>query len=108
MPVFVDRVAPGHHLHVDGAPTEAPAGCVTVGLVNNMPDSALVSTERQIYELLKDAAGDTAVRLVLYALPTVKRTDWGREYMARTYSFAEALGEGAVDGLIVTGAEPLT
>ncbi|HTR83128.1 MAG TPA: homoserine O-succinyltransferase [Reyranella sp.] len=108
MPVFADRVTHGHHLHVEGASSQAPDGCLTVGLVNNMPDSALVSTERQIHELLKEAAGERPVRLLFYALPTVKRTDWGRDYMSRTYSFAETLADGAVDGLIVTGAEPQT
>jgi homoserine O-succinyltransferase len=79
---------------------------IDVGLINNMPDSALVSTERQIFELLDAAAGDLPVRLHFYALASVPRDDWGRKYVGRFYSDVINLWDRKLDGLIVTGAEP--
>jgi len=106
-----------HHLFraeaIDGAKalSESPQAmgrCINIGFINNMPDSALISTERQIFELLNAAAGKLPVRLRLYSLPMIPRTDWGSQYMARFYSDIGNLWDGDLDGLIVTGAEPKT
>jgi hypothetical protein len=51
------------------APQQTREPVVTVGLVNNMPDTALQSTERQFLELIDAAAGGMAVRLRLFSLP---------------------------------------
>src|SRR5205823_11718624 len=94
---------------VETAPTEgaaADARCITIGLVNNMPDAALEATERQFVALLGAAADGIAVRLLPYALPDVPRTDWGREYVTRCYSPIEELWDSGVDAIIVTGTEP--
>ena len=111
MPVLIDIDARDHHLYRgngnDRAKSpKAMASCINIGLINNMPDSALISTERQLFELLNAAAGKLPVRLRLYTLPTVSRTDWGRQYMSRFYSHIDDLWDGDLDGLIVTGAEP--
>jgi homoserine O-succinyltransferase len=115
MPVFVDKVPRDHHLFGDVKDDCAPArsrsnkpisGCINIGLVNNMPDSALISTERQLFDLLKAGAGELPIRLRLYTLPTVPRADWGRQYMSRFYSDIDELWVGELDGLIVTGTEP--
>src|SRR5438270_3694737 len=82
------------------------ATCVTIGLLNNMPDPALQATERQFVALLGAAADDIDVRLRPYALPGVPRTDWGREYVTRFYSPIAELWDSRLDGLIVTGTEP--
>ena len=37
------------------------AAHITIGLINNMPDSALISTERQVFGLLNAAAGKIPV-----------------------------------------------
>jgi homoserine O-succinyltransferase len=114
MPVFVEIESSDHHL-ARGADNRAKAplisldaidNCVNIGLINNMPDSALVSTERQIFEVLNAAAGDVPVRLRLYTLPEIPRNDWGRQYMLRFYSDVNELWCTGLDGLIVTGAEP--
>jgi homoserine O-succinyltransferase len=110
VPVFVDRIAHGHHLfervQQDGA--GPPADAITIGLVNNMPDGALVAAERQVFELLRAAAPEAAVRLKFYALPSVVRSEWGREYVGRShYGLGELLGD-RLDAIIVTGAEPQT
>jgi homoserine O-succinyltransferase len=114
MPVLIDNDLHDHHLFrgevnnrakVLSEPT-AMANCINVGLINNMPDSALIATERQLFELLNAAAEELPVRLRLYSLPKVPRSDWGRQYMSRFYSNIDDLWDGDLDGLIVTGAEP--
>jgi homoserine O-succinyltransferase/O-acetyltransferase len=79
--------------------------CVNIGLVNNMPDAALDTTERQFRALLGAAAADMVVRLTLYSLPEVPRTDFGRQQVSG-YSDLSELWDSGLDGLIVTGAEP--
>lgn len=107
MPVFVDTVDREHPLYGEAMPADTLArDCLAIGLVNNMPDGALASTERQVFDLL-DAAGEgMPIALRLYALPTVIRSEQAREYVRRSYLGVGTLCDGAVDGLIVTGAEP--
>jgi homoserine O-succinyltransferase len=78
---------------------------LTVGLVNNMPDSALQSTERQFFDLIDAAAGETSVRLRLFSLPEVPRSDTARAHL-RSYSDIAQLSTSDLDGIIVTGTEP--
>ena len=116
MPVLIDKHLHDHHLTRDEVNNSAQAlpepktmvSCINIGLINNMPDSALIATERQLFELLNAAAGRVPVRLKLYALPNVPRTDWGRQYMRRFYCDIDDLSDADLDGLIVTGAEPRT
>jgi homoserine O-succinyltransferase len=75
-------------------------------LINNMPDGALEATERQFRTLLDSATNGIPVRLSLYALPDVPRTEAGRLRISRLYSSIENLWNSHLDGLIVTGAEP--
>lgn len=114
MSVFLDVKSSDHHLLTEGEGLYSNEmkssiqmnSCINIGLVNNMPDSALVSTERQLFELLNAAAEKIPVRLRLYALPTVLRTDWGKQYVSRFYSNISSMWDEALDGIIVTGAEP--
>ena len=115
MPVLIDIDSRDHHLFREEendcakVPLKSPkamASCINIGLINNMPDSALISTERQLFDLLNAAAGKIPVRLRLYTLPKVPRTDWGRQYISRFYSDIDDLWDGDLDGLIVTGTEP--
>jgi hypothetical protein len=48
-----------------------------------MPDAALDATERQFRALLAAAADDIVVRLTLYTLPEVPRTEFGRRQVRR-------------------------
>jgi homoserine O-succinyltransferase len=99
-------------VYLDGDPSlelyESEAGSIHIGLVNNMPDGALLATERQFLTLLDSVSDGVLVRLSLYALPGVPRTDSGRRHISRFYSSAEDLWDSHLDGLIVTGAEPRT
>ena len=85
---------------------------IEIGLVNNMPDSALDATERQFRRLLEDAAElageSTRVHLSLFALPDVRRSDEGKRRIEDHYLNIRELWNASCDGLIVTGAEPIS
>lgn len=99
MPLLVDRGS-------DPRIAKAAAGCVEIGLVNNMPDSALEATERQFIALLEAASGEVRVRLRLFALPGVPRSERGQRHVDRFYRGARELPDSGLDALIVTGTEP--
>jgi homoserine O-succinyltransferase/O-acetyltransferase len=80
--------------------------CITIGLVNNMPDEAVEATERQFISLLDSASQGMQVRLSFYMLPGVPRKELGNP--RNRYSSIEDLWNGRLDGLIVTGREPLS
>jgi homoserine O-succinyltransferase/O-acetyltransferase len=85
---------------------ESTANCIEIGLLNNMPDAALQSTERGFLTLIDSAAGGMVVRLSLYSLPDVPRSDAGRRHVSNFYSGLDNLWDRHLDGLIVTGTEP--
>ncbi len=100
MPVLLD-VAPS------GFPADLhSANCITIGLVNNMPDAALESTERQFMALLGAAATDAAVRLKLFSIAEIPRADHARRKLVERYRDVSELWDARLDGLIVTGTEP--
>ena len=68
---------------------ESNPTCIDIGLINNMPDAALNATERQFLALLRAAADDITVRLTLYTLPEVPRTDFGRDQVSRYSDFRD-------------------
>jgi homoserine O-succinyltransferase len=84
---------------------DASPACLEIGLINNMPDAALDATVRQFRALLAAAADDFAVRLTLYTLPEVPRSDLGRQLL-NGYADISDLWNSRLDGLIITGAEP--
>ena len=81
---------------------------LTIGLINNMPDAALEATERQFLSLLESASEGFSIRLSLHALPGVPRNEAGARHVSESYSSVEDLWDKRLDGLIVTGREPLT
>lgn len=81
---------------------------IEIALVNNMPDAALESTERQFMKLLDAAATGVLVRLHLISLPQVPRPDAARRTLASRYFDVAELWNARLDGLIVTGTEPRT
>jgi len=82
------------------------AECVEIALINNMPDAALEDTESQFFELLDIASGDIAVRVKLYSLPNVPRSDRGLQHLRSCYSGIDDLLNRRFDGIIMTGTEP--
>lgn len=100
MPVFFDSDP-----HAETAdPTDR---CITIGLVNNMGDEALKPTERQFISLLNAASDGMLIRLSLYTLPGIARSAGVGRHVRSLYSPIDNLWESQLDGLIVTGREPL-
>lgn len=81
---------------------------LTIGLINNMPDAALQATERQFMRLLRQAAGNIRIDFHCFSLPSVSRSQSARSRIATHYTDMAELGRLPIDGLIVTGAEPIT
>jgi homoserine O-succinyltransferase len=114
MPVLIDIDSYDHHLSLRArsggdAAIASPAKrveCLDIGLINNMSDAALMSTERQLFDLLDAAAGRLFVRLHLYTIEATPRSEWGRDYVRRYYRGIDDLLSRSLDGIIVTGAEP--
>jgi homoserine O-succinyltransferase/O-acetyltransferase len=89
----------------DGRDRSADA-ILTIGLINNMQDAALVATERQFLRLLTAAAGYHRIHFHCFSLPSIKRSHSAKSRVARQYSDIADLGRLHIDGLIVTGSEP--
>ena len=98
MPLFLDTGRAVADLH--------GANCVTIGLVNNMPDAAFEATERQFFDLVRDAAADHIVLLKLFAISEVPRGPEMYGSLAGKYRDIAELWDTPLDGLIVTGTEP--
>jgi homoserine O-succinyltransferase/O-acetyltransferase len=78
-----------------------------IGIVNNMPDAALLATERQFLRLLEPASRDFDIHIGFYYLPEIARGEAARMQMRGRYEPAGALPGAGVDALLVTGCEPL-
>lgn len=112
MPLMVEGVGPVPSAVATsdrpGAPRSEPGKSrLDIGLVNNMGDGALKATERQFARLLAAASGSTDVRLHLFSIDDVPRGAAARSYMAGRYGSLASLEARRLDGLIVTGAEPV-
>ncbi len=79
---------------------------IILGLVNNMPDSALAGTEAQFTEVLRAASGGRHIKLRFSSLPQLKRGSAAKERMAASYWSLDSLLASSLDGVIVTGMEP--
>jgi homoserine O-succinyltransferase/O-acetyltransferase len=95
------RCSPARARHGDNTD-----GAIEIGIVNNMPDTALEATERQFIGLLAAASDKTTVRVRLFALPSLPRGETALRYLASHYSGIGELWNARLDGLIVTGTEP--
>lgn len=76
------------------------------GLLNMMPDAALVPTERQFMRLLGSSNRITQLYVHPFALPQQARGAQARAYIEEHYERFEDLREEGLDGLIITGANP--
>lgn len=105
MPVEIEpRHAPARtRAASERRPREGP---IVLGLVNNMPDAALHSTETQFSGLLQEASGEHSVRLRLSSIPELPRSAEALAHIERGYWLLEDLLAAPLDGLIVTGTEP--
>ena len=116
MPIFIEsRPAPNCWAEHQAAPLPAtdimcgPRSCgIRIAFVNNMPDAALEDTELQFFNLLDAAAGDIPIRIRLYSLPGIGRSERGRQHLDTFYSELSDLWTRPLDAIIVTGTEPCT
>ena len=72
-----------------------------------MPDEALKATERQYLALLNAASGSLPIRLSFYTLPGISRNPSLSRHIRGLYASVDDLLDGRLDGLIVTGKEPV-
>ena len=115
MPVFIDRhFTCQQPVAAQSLAKKPPAnvyddatGYIRLGLINNMGDEALKATERQFLSLLDAASDGMLVHLSLYTLPGVIRTASIEHHVRELYCNMDDLWDGHLDGLIVTGREPL-
>jgi len=100
MPLHIDP--PGTARHRTG---KARKGLL-IGLVNNMPDTALEATEAQFTHLLREASGVLPLTLRIAYLPEVPRGPEALAFLRRSYWHVDQLTAAPLDALIVTGLEP--
>ena len=83
MPVLLDtsRSTSTNEIHT--------SNCVTIGLINNMPDPALEATERQFIDLIRAAASKTIVRLLLLSIPEIPLLGTGKTDYVRLSAMAK-------------------
>jgi homoserine O-succinyltransferase/O-acetyltransferase len=106
MPLEVQARPPEPTSVLPGQDPDAAHPPIRIGLVNNMPDSALEGTEAQFCELLEAAAGPRRVKLCFSYLPEVERGDAAGQRLKEAYWPIDELLSVPLDALIVTGAEP--
>jgi homoserine O-succinyltransferase/O-acetyltransferase len=100
MPILLDTARSGANPELRGD------NCLTIGLVNNMPDAALDATERQFMGLVRAASPGLIVRFKLFSVPEIPRSEQARLALAARYRDISELWDTQLDGLIVTGNEP--
>jgi homoserine O-succinyltransferase/O-acetyltransferase len=106
MPVETEPRIPPSGPHRPAFRQGVPGGPIVIGLVNNMPDAALHSTENQFAGLLQEASGGQSVRLRLTSLPELPRSPEALDHIRRSYWPIDELLAAPLDALIVTGTEP--
>ena len=98
--------------HIPSCVTTSPVAhrpghdVLRIALVNNLPDAALRSTERQFCTLLAGASEGLTIKLDLYTLPGVRRGRVAEAHLAAYYEDLADLERLRPDGIIVTGTEP--
>jgi homoserine O-succinyltransferase/O-acetyltransferase len=79
---------------------------LVIGLINNMPDSALSTTDRQFRTLLSAASQAKPLQLRVFYIPEIPRSKNGQAWVEEHCEPIDELWENRIDGLIVTGTEP--
>lgn len=79
---------------------------IEIALVNNMPDGALVATERQFTSAVQAAVGNAGARIRRFTLPLIPRSSVAAKHVAENHGTFDDLLGGRFDAVIVTGTEP--
>ncbi|WP_020559724.1 homoserine O-succinyltransferase MetA [Thiofilum flexile] len=78
-----------------------------IGLLNMMPDAALMATERQFIRLISASNLIAQFHVHVFTLPSIVRGEKARAYIEQYYeTFADLRREG-LDALILSGAAPV-
>jgi homoserine trans-succinylase len=104
MPLLLDTLRPGPAVDLRGR------NCLTIGLVNNMPDAACEATERQFIELLRAAASDVVVLLKFFSVAAVPRCEAAHAAMQYADGIVRERLSDKLSGVFdceVTGDHPL-
>ena len=88
MPLLLDTARTGSAVDSRGR------NCLTIGLVNNMPDAACEATERQFLDLLRAVTSDVIVCLKLFAIGEVPRADAGGKNSPGAIAILPSFGTG--------------
>jgi len=75
-----------------------------VGLLNMMPDSALLVTEKQYMRLIGACNRITQIYVYPFSVPGLARSDQARAHIDDYYTDFETLKETGLDALIISGA----
>ncbi|PCK00273.1 MAG: homoserine O-succinyltransferase [Zetaproteobacteria bacterium] len=75
-----------------------------IGLLNMMPDAALMATERQFFRLVGESNQIAQLYIHPFTLPELERSAKTKEYINQYYETFEQLKANGLDALIVTGA----
>jgi homoserine O-succinyltransferase/O-acetyltransferase len=110
--IFHQNRVPSHWPHGASSRMASPISfsdaspALKIGIINNMPDSALEDTEAQLFRLLALAADDAPVHIELYSLPHLSRGQRALQHLSSFYRDIDDLWNQRLDALIVTGTEP--
>jgi len=96
---FVDAGSDNGNWGPFSASRERKHASIVIGLVNNMPPSAMAATTKHFTDFVRLATHEGEVRFRYFSLSNFRRGD---DY----YEDIDALWKSNLDGLIVTGAEP--
>lgn len=77
-----------------------------IGLLNMMPDAALMATERQFIRLISASNLIAQFHVHVFTLPSIPRSEKAQEYINQYYETFENLKREGLDALILSGANP--
>ncbi|TXH79298.1 MAG: homoserine O-succinyltransferase [Thiothrix sp.] len=77
-----------------------------IGLLNMMPDAALMATERQFFRLVGMSNQIAQFHMHVFTLDSLPRGEAAQAHIAQYYESFSTLKQKGLDALIITGANP--
>lgn len=92
----------------EGVPiVEGSSPDLRIGILNLMPDAALRATDRQFLRLVAAGAGEYDIAVYPFTVAADARGAEARAHIGQYYATFDGVREVGLDGLIVTGANPV-
>lgn len=104
LPAFQDLHAEGQIVLSHERAKHQDIRALHVGLLNMMPDAALVPTERQFFRLIGASNPIAQFYVHPFALPEQERGDAAQKHIADHYETFDQIQAQGLDALIITGA----